>query len=228
MKKTSTILWGIALVALGVCLGLNALGVANINLFFPGWWTLFIIIPSLVGLFGRGGSRSGSAIGLAIGLFLLLAAQGVIGFGTLWKLIFPTIIIIVGLSLLFGDKVSGKVREEVKNLRGTVTDEECCVTFGEQKVNFGGKKFRGCKLEAIFGTMKCDLRDAIVEKDALVSANAIFGSVIIRVPKDVNVQVISGSMFGGVSDRHEDRPKDIKKKTLYIDATCLFGGVEIR
>lgn len=50
MKKTSGILWGIALVAIGVILALNALGITDINIFFDGWWTLFFIIPSLIGL----------------------------------------------------------------------------------------------------------------------------------------------------------------------------------
>lgn len=36
MKKTSGILWGIALVAIGVILALNALGITNINIFFDG------------------------------------------------------------------------------------------------------------------------------------------------------------------------------------------------
>ena len=51
MKKTTSIIWGIALVAIGVVLGLNAFGVTDIELFFDGWWTLFIIVPSAVGLF---------------------------------------------------------------------------------------------------------------------------------------------------------------------------------
>ena len=50
MKKTSGILCGIALVAIGVILALNALGITDINIFFDGWWTLFFIIPSLIGL----------------------------------------------------------------------------------------------------------------------------------------------------------------------------------
>jgi len=32
-------------------IGLNALNITDINFFFTGWWTLFIIIPSLIGLF---------------------------------------------------------------------------------------------------------------------------------------------------------------------------------
>lgn len=34
MKKTTSILWGCVLVALGVILGINALGIAQIDIFF--------------------------------------------------------------------------------------------------------------------------------------------------------------------------------------------------
>ena len=50
MKKMSGILWGIAITAVGVILALNAIGLTDINIFFHGWWTLFIIVPSFIGL----------------------------------------------------------------------------------------------------------------------------------------------------------------------------------
>ena len=37
MNKISTVLWGLVLVALGLILGLNALDITDINLFFSGW-----------------------------------------------------------------------------------------------------------------------------------------------------------------------------------------------
>ena len=48
MKKFSNILWGVILIAIGIIWGLNATGIAKINIFFEGWWTLFLIIPSII------------------------------------------------------------------------------------------------------------------------------------------------------------------------------------
>ena len=45
MKKFRNILWGLVLIILGLIFGGNALGITDINLFFDGWWTLFIIVP---------------------------------------------------------------------------------------------------------------------------------------------------------------------------------------
>lgn len=50
MQKLNRILWGVVLVAVGVVFALNALHIVDINIFFDGWWTLFIIIPCTVGL----------------------------------------------------------------------------------------------------------------------------------------------------------------------------------
>ena len=50
MKKLNGILWGAALIALGVIWVLNRTNVIDINLFFDGWWTLFIIVPCAIGL----------------------------------------------------------------------------------------------------------------------------------------------------------------------------------
>ena len=50
MRNRENIVWGILLVVLGVIFGLNAMEVTHINIFFRGWWTLFIILPSITGI----------------------------------------------------------------------------------------------------------------------------------------------------------------------------------
>ena len=71
MKKLNGIVWGIVLVAAGVLLGLNAFGITDIDIFFDGWWTLFIIVPCAVGLV-TDRNKFGSLIGICVGVFLLL------------------------------------------------------------------------------------------------------------------------------------------------------------
>lgn len=48
MNNLTKILWGIVFIVLGVIIGLNALDITSINVFFKGWWTLVIIIPCLI------------------------------------------------------------------------------------------------------------------------------------------------------------------------------------
>ena len=51
MEKFKNVIWGLIFIVLGLIVGLNTLGIASINVFFDGWWTLFLIIPSFMGLF---------------------------------------------------------------------------------------------------------------------------------------------------------------------------------
>ena len=70
MKKTSNIMWGIVLIIVGIIFGLNSLDIADINLFFDGWWTLFIIVPCFIDLF-KEKNKTGNIIGLLIGILII-------------------------------------------------------------------------------------------------------------------------------------------------------------
>ena len=69
MEKIKKLLWGLFFIVLGLVIGLNSLGITDINVFFKGWWTLFIIVPSFIGLFDDE-DKTGNLIGLVIGVVL--------------------------------------------------------------------------------------------------------------------------------------------------------------
>ena len=71
MKKVSNILWGAVLVLIGIVWLVNATGIASINIFFRGWWTMFIIIPSIIEIIKKPKDIS-SYIFLFVGVLLLL------------------------------------------------------------------------------------------------------------------------------------------------------------
>lgn len=113
MKKTSNIIWGCVLILLGTILALNALGLTNINIFFDGWWTIFIIVPCVIALF-KEKEKMPSIIGIIIGVSLLLACQEVIKFELIWKLCLPIIIIICGVKLVLTNVKEEKIEKELK------------------------------------------------------------------------------------------------------------------
>ena len=100
MKRTNNILWGIVLIVISGVLILNAFEITNIEIFFDGWWTLFIIIPSFIGLF-ENHDRTASIIGMIIGVCLFLSCQNILNFEILWKLLIPVIILVVGVKMIF-------------------------------------------------------------------------------------------------------------------------------
>lgn len=220
MKNCRNIILGIILIVVGVWFGLYSTGVVKVNLLFDGWWTLFIIIPSFLGLFDDN-NRTGSLIGLIIGVLLLLSCQDLLDFDLVLKLIVPAILVITGISFIFKGKIKNKNMENVKAVSGN----NYSATFSGQNLDFSKEEFTGTKLDAVFGGIKCDLRNAIINDDVVIEASAIFGGITILVPKDVNVKVTSTSIFGGVDGKSKmDKPG----KIIYVNATCLFGGVEIK
>ena len=226
MNNFKNVLWGIVLVIVGVIIGTNSFGLTNINIFFDGWWTLFIIIPCFIGLF-TDKDKTGSIIGLLVGVILLLSFNGIIDFDTIWKLLLPCIIVIIGLSLIFKNVFNTKVNEEIRKLNSSKKDSKgYFAAFSGQNIDLSNEEFTGTDINAVFGGVKLDLRNAKIDKDALINASGIFGGVTILVPEDVNVKVKSTSLFGGVDNKIKNN--NTNSKTIYINATCLFGGVDIK
>ena len=226
MKKYGGLIWGVVLVALGVILAGNATGLFNVDIFFSGWWTLFIIIPCFIGLI-TDDEKTGSLIGLIVGVLLLLACQDVINFDLIIKLIFPIVILIVGLSLIIKNVSNSSFNDEVKKINKTnEVKEEYVATFSSQDVKLDKEKFEGTTINAIFGGVKLDLTDAIIKEDVVINASAIFGGIKLIVPENVNIKVKSSSIFGGVDNKVKSKKEE--KVTIYVNASCMFGGVDIK
>jgi predicted membrane protein len=223
--KIRSVLWGIFFIVIGALFALNALDITDIDIFFDGWWTLFIIIPSVIGLFTEK-DKTGNLIGVAIGVFLLLCSRDILSFSMLWKLLVPAIIMIIGLKMIFSALFGNKANQILKQLKenGNVP-RSGHATFSGCTLNYQDQVFEGAELSAVFGGVKCDLREAVIEKDCAIEVSAIFGGIDILVPKHINVKVNSTCIFGGISNKtkpNADAP------TLYITGTCMFGGVDIK
>lgn len=224
MKDKGNLIGGILLIAIGIIMGLNSLGITNISLFFDGWWTLFIIIPNLIDII-KEPRKTSNYIWFGVGVVLLLCAQGILSFNIIGKLIFPAILVVIGLSLLLKDRVEAKVKEKIKNLNKEGL-EEYYATFSGQEINSKGDEFKGASLNAIFGGIDLNLTDAQIQKDTLINVTSVFGGVDIIVPVNVNVKVQSTSIFGGVDNKIKKYTENLP--TIYVKAFCLFGGADIK
>lgn len=224
MKKVGNMLWGLVFIVIGIIFGLNAVGLTDINIFFNGWWTLFIIVPSFIGVI-KESQKVWNYIWLLIGITLLLAAQGILDISKIGKLIFPAILVIIGVSLIFKDTVGGKVNDKIKELNKE-GKEEYYATFSGEKLTFTGNEFKGANLNAIFGGIELNLRNANIEKDQIINTTSVFGGIDIFVPNNVNVKVKSTSIFGGTDNKITENKENMP--TIYIKSFCLFGGTEIK
>lgn len=220
-KRIGNTLWGLFFIVLGIGIIGNTVGAWEINLLFAGWWTIFLILPSLIGMIGNG-IKIGNSIGLVLGVALLACCQGYLPWEVLYHMAGPVVLVIIGVILVFKNLFHlgfGKVK--VPN------DKRM-----EELVVFSGKKlavqdlFYGMDGEAVFGGLTIDLRGAQIEENISIDALAVFGGVDILLPANVSVKFSDLSLFGGCSNNRNYTP--VGGPTVYINATALFGGVEVK
>ena len=166
MNNMKNIVIGVILIIVGLIVGLNSFGVTKIDIFFKGWWTLFIIVPCIVDLF-KDEDKTGNLIGLAIGIVLLIGSRDLISFETLWKLFLPSILVIIGLLFIVKNSNFAKKTKKVKNKK---EKNNIVATFSSNNSIFSKKEFDGCYVDAIFGGVKIDLRESIIKSDVIINA----------------------------------------------------------
>ena len=103
----------------------------------------------------------------------------------------------------------------------------CQASFGGDEYIYRGETFHGARLEANFGGIRLDLRNAIIKEDEEIDIRTCFGGVELFVPSNINIEVKSRSFFGGVGNEGA-KSTEPKAPCLHIVASNIFGGVAIK
>ena len=208
--------WGIVLIVVGILfLGRN-MNWWNFSIFFRGWWTLFLIVPSIISLV-RKESMGTSFLILVLGVLMLLASQNVIEWSTIWKVFLPIIIMVVGLLIIFGNR-----KVKTKKVKGNAKEYVAIFSGVDEVINKIENDF---KMTAVFGGIELDMRDVVLESDLVIDCFTLFGGIDIRLPKDVKVEVNGLPIFGGVENKYRNNHE--AKVTVYINHTTICGGVDL-
>lgn len=215
MKTFSRVLLGLSIIILGVLIGLNAIDLVNFSKFFNGWWTLFIIIPSISYLI-TSKDKAASIIFLLIGILLFLACRGLIDFSIVLKLILPVVLIGVGFHFIYSYYLHNKKDRDNNEIGSVFSSDNIKVT----------KKYNGGYINSIFGVLTFDLTEADISKDIVIENTSIFGKTKIILPKDVNVIVRNVNIFGKTTNNREKHSKK-NTDTAFINTKNIFGGVDI-
>lgn len=215
-KNTSSIFWGLIIILVGIIYLGNNLDLWNIEIFFDGWWTLFIIIPSVIGLFKKEGFVS-CILGIIIGSLLLLACQDTIEWNMVGKVFIPLLIIIIGLSILF--------KPTVKKITKSGKGDTFFGIFSSTEEKLNGK-LEELNCISVFGGVTLDLTKTEVKEDVVIDCVTVFGAAELRLPKDANVKTSGVPIFGGLENKKEIEEKK-NTPTIYINYVCVFGGVDL-
>lgn len=222
------LIFGFIIIAIGVVLLLDNLGVVSAHDFLRLWPLAFIAVgvSKLAESRGSGGRLWGAFLTIA-GVVLLLRNLGYVDIRL--SVVWPLLLIGFGLSLLWGalerEKYRGKARPE-----SAVNSLNDWAIFGGGKRRLNTDDFQGGEVLAIFGGYQIDLRNARMALDEVrIDANAMFGGVEIRVPETWSVNTQGVGLFGGYEDKSIQPVLDTPgMKRLIIKGFAIFGGVEVR
>lgn len=221
-ERFSNILLGLVWILIAVGIICKAFGLWDFELFFDGWWTLFIIVPSFISIIKYGfGVVSTSA--LYVGVLFLLDRQGILENGMMAKILLPGILIIVGLNIILKNlferdrNISDRIRQMPKKVYGAV--------FAGSRIVYPPEEFCGAEMNAIFGGLTVDLRNTTITEDVVIDVSSVFGGVTVYLPQNVTVKRSAVCLFGGISGAN--RRGSNNGPTVYIDGQVLFGGVTL-
>jgi len=215
------LLVGSLLLALGVVLILDVTEVLDAGEVLATLWPIALIAAG--GLLWLSNRRHWvvPAIVAGLGVVMLLNRLEVWDVGA--EIIFPALIIVVGVSVLTGGR-----RRPGADDAGDAHRVNAFAAFSGTEVASHSKRFEGGQIGAVFGGAEVDLRDAQLAPGASMDVFTAFGGTEVRVPEGWRVTTRGFPLFGGfdnvtVGERlAEDAP------TLDITATVLFGGLEVK
>jgi hypothetical protein len=213
---------GIILLAVGIIslLGRMELIDSNFGELFSKYWPLLLVSIGLFNLFTNPTAKAGGLVLLAIGIFFQLRVLGHFALFT-FDLIWPLIIILVGVGLLFAGKTKW-------------SDSDCDIIsafalFSGIDIRNRSRNFKGGNAMAMFGGAEIDLRGArIAEGDrAELELVAAFGGIDVFAPREWNVVIKGLPLFGGISNETENTALPDNAPTLFIKGFAAFGGIDI-
>jgi len=90
--------------------------------------------------------------------------------------------------------------------------------------------FDGGEIDAIVGAVELDLRQATMKHDtARINVFALFGGVVILLPKEWDVSIQASAFLGGVDDQTVQQPADGgMRPRLVVTGTAIFGGIVVK
>lgn len=224
MKKTNlNVVIGVFLLVIGVLLGLETLNVGiNIDYSIIGW-TFLSVIGVLMILNDKKVTTVPSIL-IFVGIWNVLNEVGVI-YGSIFDLIWPFILIIVGVNLVFGEKIFNKTPLNVQNNSNALVYNGI---FGGVEERLATKDFKGLTANALFGGVELDLRDIEITDNVQIDISAVFGGVTILFPDKYNIVMgESLALFGGTDNKFKGK-YDENSKTIYINCRAIFGGAELK
>lgn len=211
--------FGILIVTVGTLLLLDQAGMVDAGDAIGTWWPVVLIGAGLIGLATNRRHWLMPAILTGAGALILLRTTRVVDS---LSVLFPIILIAIGVMVAFGWGVGGSRRATSDDVISSFN------IFSGSEVASHSRAFQGGRVGAVFGGAEIDLADTELAPGAVLDAFVAFGGIEIRVPQGWRVDIGGFPVFGGFENvtAKESLPADAPR--LQIDASVLFGGLEVK
>ena len=223
--KNKTVAFGILVLVAGIALmlrNLNVLDRSVSSIIFS--WQMLIIAIGFINTFGHS-KAWGFLLMIVGGFFLVAKIYGVpLSF---WQVALPTLIILVGLALVFSSFSFFSKRRILKVSENDDLIEDVAVFAGSER-SIHSDSFKGGKILAVFGGSKLNMTTVTLAPGVNeLEVVCVFGGISLLVPYDWNVKVEVFNIFGGYEDKRNPAQIDVNK-TLLIKGVTVFGGGEVK
>ncbi len=227
---------GLFLIAGGILLLMNKMGVTLVPEWVFTWPVLIIAIGFLIGLQHR--FRHFIWLILIVWGSFSLVDQQMPGL-QLHNYTSAVALILVGIFFIFRRNRHyhrnkwNKTRDYsfVNNNVSNAEDGEyidSTSVFGGAKKVVVSKNFKGGDITCFMGGAEIDLTQADIQGKAVIDATTVFGGAKIIVPSNWDVKIETTVAFGSVEDKRQLQGLNVDpNKLLIIDGTAVFGGIEI-
>lgn len=229
MKKRN-VYWGIIFLLIAVFILISKLG------YFPGINVFKLILSAglIAILIGSIPKREFGGILFPLAFLCILFDDALhIQNLTPWPVLGIAFFGSIGLSFLFPKKEHGQqFNGKQAAFSDTVTNEygntiQCSVTFNSSLKYINSNQFESGNFTSSFGSLKVYFDQAKLKNNcAYINVEVSFGTIILYVPKEWNVQINVNTAFGSVDEKGPKIPAP-DGPVLSINGDISFGSVEI-
>lgn len=210
MKKVYIIIRGVILILIGILLLLKQANILNINIFFKGFWTLFIIIPTFNYLIYDNNKRNNLII-LILSISLLIYELNIIKNNYIFIIMSILILITILFSYFYKREYKKNINNKFKEL---IFDKLSYKIFNINKIKTKNI-FIFCSYQLI------DLSKMNINENS-VRIIGILSKVDLILPIKSNVIIKSNPFIGGVLDF-----TDHFNRNIYVNSINIIGEVKI-
>lgn len=231
--NSGRVMGGIVILLAGSLLLAYEMGL-DLPRWFFSWKMLLIAIGLYIG--ARHNFRSWGWM-IPIGIGLVFLAEDVF-----WEfdinirpqIFWPIVIITIGLVMIFRPR--RKKSDSTSFSPIAVTNQgpdqgeilDTVAVFGGTKKNILSKNFRGGDVVGFFGGSELNFMQADINGVAILDVTCVFGGTKLIVPSNWTIKSEMVSIFGGIDDKRQMLTEADPNKTLVLEGTVVFGGMEIK